>query len=143
MCGLARKCDLAVQSVEGDSEFHQVSDTVGGFVGEDTDGFFVAEPCPCGNRVLEMEFRRILDADSRRDAALGMARIAVIYTALGYEQNGAMLFGEKRAVKSCNAAADYDIVVLFNIGSSLVGRLFRWFVLPLGYGHSSDADQCA
>lgn len=46
VCGFARKCDLAVQRVERDTEFHQVGDAVGGFIGEDSDRFFVAEPCP-------------------------------------------------------------------------------------------------
>ena len=50
-----------------------------------------------------------------------MTSVAVVDTTLGYEQNGAVLFGEKGAVKPCDAAADYDIVVLFNIGSLFVG----------------------
>ena len=139
VCGFARECDLAVKRVEGHSEFHQVGYAVWSFVGEDADGFLVAEPRTCRNRVLVMEFRGVLDADGGRDAALGMARIAVVDAALGHEQDGAMLFGEKRAVQPCDAAADYDIVVLFNIGSSLAGGLFGWFVLFLRYGHPSDA----
>jgi hypothetical protein len=43
-----------------------------------------------------------------------VARIAVVDTALGDQQHTAVLPGEKGAVEAGNAAADYDIVVIFN-----------------------------
>ena len=84
VCGFACKCDLAVQRIERDPEFNQIGDAVWGFVGEDSDGFFVAEPRPCGKSVLEVELRGVLEADRGCDAPLGMASIAVFDTALGY-----------------------------------------------------------
>jgi hypothetical protein len=137
--GFARKRDLAVQRVERDPEFHQVGDAVGSFVGQDADGLLVAEPGPGGDRVLVMEFWGVFDADGGRDASLGMTRIAVIDPALGYEQDGAVFFGEKRAVKPCDAAADYYIVVLFNIRSSVGVGLFYRFVLFLSDRHAREA----
>jgi hypothetical protein len=43
-----------------------------------------------------------------------MARIAVVDAALGDQQNAAVLLRQKGAVEAGDAAADYDIVVVFN-----------------------------
>jgi hypothetical protein len=46
-----------------------------------------------------------------------MARIAVVDAALGDQQNAAVLLRQKGAVEAGDAAADYDIVVVFNEGA--------------------------
>jgi hypothetical protein len=63
-----------------------------------------------------VQFRGIQHADSGGDTPLGVARIAIVDAALGDQQDAAVLPGEKGAVESGNAAADYDIVVVFNRG---------------------------
>jgi hypothetical protein len=88
-----------------------------------------------------MQFGGVLDADGGRDASLGMAGVAVVYTALGYEQNTALLFGEQRAVKPCDAAADDYIVVFFNVGLPRCVPVLFGFRLFLGYRHAGKAYQ--
>ena len=63
-----------------------------------------------------MQFGRVLDADGGGYPALGMARVTVVYTALGYEQDASVFFCQKGRVKAGDAAADDYIVVLFNRG---------------------------
>jgi hypothetical protein len=63
-----------------------------------------------------VQFRGIQHADGGGDAPLGVARIAVVDAALGDQQDAAVLPGKKGAVEASDAAADYDIVVVFNGG---------------------------
>jgi hypothetical protein len=136
----ARKGYLPVEGVEGHSELDQVGDTVRGFVSEDADGFFVAESRPCGDGVFIMQFGGVLDADCGCYPALGMARVAVVYTALGNEKDASVLFGKKRAVQAGDPAADDYIVVLFNIGPPRYVTGLFGFRLFLSYCHAGKAD---
>ena len=111
---LAGEGDLPVEGVEGDAEFDQVGDAVGGFLGKDAHGFFVAQPGAGGDGVLEVQLGGIHHADGGGDASLGVARVAVFDAALGDQQDAAVLPGQQRRVEAGDAAADYDIVVVFN-----------------------------
>jgi hypothetical protein len=61
-----------------------------------------------------VQFRGIQHADGGGDTPLGVARVAVVDAALGDQQDAAVLPRQKGAVETGDAAADYDIVVVFN-----------------------------
>lgn len=61
-----------------------------------------------------MQLRGVHHADGGGNAPLGVARIAVVDAALGDQQDAAVLSRKKGAVEAGDAAADYDIVVVFN-----------------------------
>jgi hypothetical protein len=119
-----RQGNLAILRIERHPDIHQVSDTVGGFRCEDTDGFFVTQAITRGNSVLEMQVRRIIGANRRGDATLGMTRVAFFDIALGQNKDTALLAGEQSSVKAGNSTPDQYVFELFH--STLSGQAISW-----------------
>jgi len=81
----------AVNRVEGHPQADQVGNPVRRRFGQDSNRFFVAQPGAGGDGVLVVQLGRILFADGRGYAALGVARVAVVDAALGYQEYAAVL----------------------------------------------------
>ena len=58
-----------------------------------------------------MQLRRVALPHWSGDPSLGVAGIAVVYAALGEDEDGAGLAGEEGGVKACDAGANDDVVV--------------------------------
>jgi hypothetical protein len=108
--GLARKSRHAVHRVERYSQVNEVGYPVGGLLGQDSDRLLVAKSRPGRNGILKMQLRRVFLADSGRNAALGVAGIAVVDAALGDQQYAAMFLGQQAAIQAGNAAANYYVI---------------------------------
>jgi hypothetical protein len=65
-----------------------------------------------------VQLRRIIDTNGGGNASLGMAGIAIFYTALGDHEDAALLLCKQGTVQSGNPAADYDVIVSINVATS-------------------------
>ena len=62
-----------------------------------------------------MEFGRIISTHGDSNAALSISGVAVIYAALGQDQNTAPLYGKQGNIEPGNTTADYDIVTIVRL----------------------------
>ena len=92
---LPRQDDLALHRVEGDTEADEVGDAVGRVAGQDLDVGGVAEPRSRAAGVVGVPPRRVAGSDGRRDAALGVLRVAVLDAPLGEDEDARRLRAEE------------------------------------------------
>ena len=104
--------NFAVDSVKGDAPMHQAGYGLRPFAGQSLHRRPVAQPGPGGQSVLQMQSRRIPGADGRRNAALGVAGIAVVHPPFGQDQSSAIFPGQQSGIQPGNATANDDVIVI-------------------------------
>ena len=78
------------------------------------DGILVAEPCPCGQGILDMEIERILPAGDAGDTALRPCGVRVRPAPFGDQGDTAFFGGFQGETQPGNAAANDDEIKFFH-----------------------------
>jgi hypothetical protein len=109
--GLAREIERAVRlAIERRPPVDQLAHVARPLVDEDADGVVVAEAVAGGNRVGEVQRRRVVGADRRGDAALRVAGAAGAGIGFRQDEHAAVRRELDGRAQAGNAAADDEIV---------------------------------
>ena len=109
---LAAERDVTLDAVEGHAEAHQVGDALRRLARQDAGGLFVDEAGAGGDRVAQVQLRRVVRPDGRGDAALGVLRVALVDGALGEDEDAAVVLREQRREQPGDAGPDDNVIVL-------------------------------
>ena len=123
---LAAEGHLTIDAIEWHAEAHQVPDALCRLRDEDARRLFVHQSGAGLKRVAEVQLGRVVRADGGGDAALGVARVALVDGALGQHEHSSVLASQQRGVQPRNARTSDDVVVAH--GGAGVLQFARCFV---------------
>jgi len=110
--GLSSEGEMAVFTVEIGAVLYQFNDIERAFFYKHSDGFSVAQPRACVDRVLKVQPYVIVVAQYDGDAALRVFSIRFGYDIFGEHQNPARGCESNRGAQSGNTASNYYEVCL-------------------------------
>src|SRR5215471_13266939 len=87
----ARKSEMPIFLIELGAPAHEVVDLRRRFTDHHFDHGAVAQPCPCGKGVLNVVLETVFRGEDARDAALGIAAIALLDIVFGDDENAEMV----------------------------------------------------